>query len=103
MIFYYHPWRDGGYVTVSKREELPEGDFEITEFKWNRTVLWFLDDDNFTDDERQAAYEASKLKGGSEAEHCPHGNEFGECYTCTMASEQRIVDKSRPKSILDEE
>jgi hypothetical protein len=45
-------------VTVSKRSILPCGDFGITEWLWGPTVLWFVDDDEFTDDERQAAYEA---------------------------------------------
>lgn len=45
----------GGY-TVSKRAELPKGDFRITEYCWGRTSLWFVDEDKFTPDERRAAY-----------------------------------------------
>jgi hypothetical protein len=48
---------DPGGVTVSRSKELPAGDFGITEYFWGDTSLWFVDDDNFTDDERQAAYE----------------------------------------------
>jgi hypothetical protein len=44
-------------VTVSKKPALPKGDFGITEWIWGPTVLWFVDDDEFTADERQAAYE----------------------------------------------
>lgn len=42
-------------VTVSKRP-LPDGDFGITEYLFGDVSLWFLDDDNFTESERQHAY-----------------------------------------------
>lgn len=45
-------------VTVSKRSELPSGDFRITEYRWGPASLWFVDDDAFDDDEREEAYEA---------------------------------------------
>lgn len=45
----------GGY-TVSKRSTLPEGDFQITEYRWGKDLLCFVDTDNFTEAERQAAY-----------------------------------------------
>jgi len=47
--------------TVSKKDKLPEGDFEITEYVWGETELWFVDVDEFTEDERQTAYEAFAL------------------------------------------
>lgn len=46
---------DPGGVTVSKTESLPDGDFRITEFCWPGVTLWFIDDQNFTADEREAA------------------------------------------------
>lgn len=61
MRFYFF-WRAAtatgpAGVTVSKRPELPAGDFMITSYVWNRGVLtlWFIDDDKFTKRERQAA------------------------------------------------
>ena len=45
-------------ITVSKGADLPAGDFRITEYCWGDTSLWFVDSDKFTDDERQAAYQA---------------------------------------------
>lgn len=44
-------------ITVSKRETLPDGDFRLTEHCWGAVSLWFMDQDKFTADERQAAYE----------------------------------------------
>jgi len=44
-------------ITASKNGELPEGDFGITEYCWGPVSLWFVNSDNFTDDERQIAYE----------------------------------------------
>ncbi len=49
------PGKPGG-VTVSKRETLPAGDFGITEYCWPDRSLWFVDSDNFTANERQAAH-----------------------------------------------
>ena len=43
-------------ITVSRRRKLPQGDFRITEYCWGTTSLWFVEADNFTDDEREAAY-----------------------------------------------
>lgn len=45
-------------LTVSKNEKLPPGDFRITEYKWPDVVLWFVDADEFTADERELAAEA---------------------------------------------
>lgn len=42
--------------TISKTEALPEGDFRVTEFTWGNFTLWFIDQQEFTADERQAAY-----------------------------------------------
>lgn len=39
--------------TVSKRKRLPPGDFRITEYLWGEFALWFVDADNFTEDERK--------------------------------------------------
>lgn len=50
-------------MTVSKQSTIPKGDFRITEYSWGPHTLWFVDDDKFTADERQAALEGF-LKGG---------------------------------------
>lgn len=42
--------------TISKKPKLPEGDFRINEYKWCSLSLFFVDKDNFSADERQAAY-----------------------------------------------
>lgn len=47
---------DPGGCTVSKRSTLPAGDFQITEYSWGKDSLCFVDADNFTEAERQAAY-----------------------------------------------
>ncbi len=44
--------------TVSKKPELPNGDFQITAFHWPNITLWFVDKDKFDIDERQYAYYA---------------------------------------------
>lgn len=59
MIHFFN--RAGSYgrpagITVSKRHELPSGEFGITEYTWGNVSLWFVDDDHFTADERQFAY-----------------------------------------------
>lgn len=58
MIHYFNrlpePGRPGG-VTVSKCAELPEGDFQIDEFKWDALTLWFVTEDEFTASERDDA------------------------------------------------
>ncbi len=60
MTFYYferEPSKgDPGGITVSKTPMLPEGDFIINESVWRRCILWFIQDHNFTQDERDAAY-----------------------------------------------
>ena len=46
-------------ITVSKKATLPSGDFEITEYIFQRAgyvSLWFIDRDKFTADERELAY-----------------------------------------------
>lgn len=43
-------------MTVSKTEPLPDGDFRITEYTWVGVTLWFIDHHDFTEDEREAAY-----------------------------------------------
>lgn len=51
---------DPAGVTVSRTGKLPTGDFRITEWCWpDGVTLWFVDGDNFTEDERQAAYRAA--------------------------------------------
>ena len=47
-------------MTISKQSKLPDGDFRITEYCWGAVSLWFIDADEFTADERQAAYEQSE-------------------------------------------
>lgn len=42
-------------ITVSKQPKLPDGDFVITEYCWGETSLWFIESDEFTADEREAA------------------------------------------------
>jgi hypothetical protein len=44
-------------ITVSKTQDLPAGDFAITEYCWGDTCLWFVDDDKFSADERQEAFD----------------------------------------------
>lgn len=48
-----------GY-TVSKLSTLPAGDFKITEYQWGKVILWFVDADNFSADEREEAYRGWK-------------------------------------------
>lgn len=43
-------------ITVSRSEELIDDIFAITEYVWGDVSLWFVDSDNFTADEREAAY-----------------------------------------------
>jgi len=60
-FYFYEREEDGGVpagLTVSKRENLPDGDFRITEHTWPSLTLWFLDDDEFSADEREGAYRA---------------------------------------------
>ena len=45
-------------VTVSKTKALPAGEFSLSEYIWGPIHLWFIDAQNFTEDERQAAYHA---------------------------------------------
>lgn len=49
------PDHPAGY-TVSKHKKLPKGNFRVTEYKWGEAPLWFVDQDEFTADERQAAF-----------------------------------------------
>lgn len=43
-------------ITVSRNKKLPDGDFGLTEYHWGPVSLWFVDDDEFSADERQDAY-----------------------------------------------
>lgn len=60
--FYFHTRVAHGDTpagtTVSKRPLPKVGDFGITEWSWGELSLWFVDDDKFTADQRQAAYES---------------------------------------------
>ena len=58
-------------ITVSKSNTLPEGDFTITEYTWEGHSLWFIDKDNFTEDERENAFSSLSLLGEEEEEECP--------------------------------
>lgn len=60
MKIYWSPRKtsdgDPGGYTVSKSPKMPKGDFGITEYIWpHGQVLWFVDKDKFTADEREAA------------------------------------------------
>ena len=62
MKFFYFERQSGGPtnpagVTVSKTEQLPDGDFQLDEFCWPNATLWFITDHGFTADERQEAYQ----------------------------------------------
>lgn len=52
-----HEAGDPGGETVSKNAKLPEGDFGITEFIWPDMNLWFVDEDEFTEDEREEVHD----------------------------------------------
>ena len=60
MKFYYFERQEDGDnpagVTVSKTEKLPEGNFQVDEFCWHDAALWFITDQSFSANERQAAY-----------------------------------------------
>lgn len=43
-------------ITVSRNEQLPGGDFGLTEYCWGPVSLWFVDDDGFDADSRECAY-----------------------------------------------
>lgn len=43
-------------TTVSKTGSLPDGQFRITEYTWRTVSLWFINQQNFTADERQYAH-----------------------------------------------
>ena len=57
-LFYFERYADGtnpGGVTVSKRKELPGGDFIVKLSTWPDVTLWFLKDDQFSEEERELA------------------------------------------------
>ena len=59
--YYYHERNATNKVpqglTVSKQKELPTGDFQINEYNFEcGLVLWFVDMDTFTANERYYAY-----------------------------------------------
>lgn len=60
MTFYYFEREpsedDPGGITVSKTPMLPEGDFIINEFVWVGRTLWFIQDQDFTQEERDVAF-----------------------------------------------
>ena len=62
MDAYYFPHEPSHVIphgiTVSKKPELSDGDLECTEYLWGHVSLTFVDADNFTADEREAAYRA---------------------------------------------
>ena len=59
---YFYPRKayrgDPAGITVSKRSMLPDGEFGITEYAWGNVSLWFVNEDEFSADERQSAYYA---------------------------------------------
>lgn len=42
-------------LTISKKAELPE-EFLCTEYIWGEISLWFVDEDQFTAEERQTVF-----------------------------------------------
>jgi hypothetical protein len=70
MTFYFHLRKKHkgcpAGTTVTKRPELPKGNFRITEYHFGPAAsLWFLDKDHFTADERQKAFELAFARRGS--------------------------------------
>jgi hypothetical protein len=59
-----------GGMTVSKTAALPEGDFGITEYTWGPTTLWFIDQQEFTADEREFAYHGYRQRESTMACEC---------------------------------
>lgn len=57
-LYFYPPPTGLPGMTVSKLPELPAGDFDLDEYEGDGFKLWFVRCDNFTADERQAAFEA---------------------------------------------
>lgn len=55
MITAYYFQQASGDLTVSKKPALPNGDIILEEYKWGPITLWFVKDDHFTADEREAA------------------------------------------------
>lgn len=59
--FFFFPRNTDGDVpagvTVSRKKQLPKGDFRITEYSWGQIVLWFVTAHKFTADERERAYD----------------------------------------------
>ena len=45
-------------ITVSKSELSRSAKLQITEYVWGHISLWFVDDDKFTENERQGCFEA---------------------------------------------
>jgi len=65
-VYFFPREKDGDNpagVTVSKRANLPRGDFGVTEYSWGELSLWFVDAHKFTADEREAAYRAFVAMG----------------------------------------
>jgi hypothetical protein len=52
----FHRWGECPGITVSRSATLPEGDFQITEYRWDWVSLWFVDADRFTARERHWIY-----------------------------------------------
>ena len=55
--FHFWPRNDTGDITVSKTDKLPDGEFHIDEYIWGDVTLWFIREQDFTEAERQAAYD----------------------------------------------
>ena len=49
-------------LTISRRDKLPDGEFTITEYRWDSVRFWFVDQDHFTDDERQKVYDSIQAR-----------------------------------------
>ena len=58
-FYFFSRYGENPGITVSKKATLPSGDFEMTEYIFQRfgyVSLWFVDDDEFTANERERAY-----------------------------------------------
>jgi hypothetical protein len=68
-FYFFNRFGDCPGITASKNAVLPDGDFKITEYVFQRfgyVSLWFIDGDNFSANERERAYE--QFLDGAKAE-----------------------------------
>lgn len=81
MVFHFHQRTAASNCpagfTVSRSQELPKGDFRITEYLWGRTALWFVDQDKFTANDRCYCYQRPDLAAAAAREWDGTGDPFG--------------------------